>query len=201
MQTIVPAIEEGKSIFYNIRNFVTFQLSTSIAALSLIAISTILGLPSPLNAMQVLWINILMDGPPAQSLGLEPSDPDLTKGKPRPRGQKLLNKSIIKRILINATLILCGTLWVLTREYLGMLDEPLSFYKMFLDDGRLSDHERTMTFTCFVFFDMMNALACRSQTKSIRHLPPNKPLFIAVSLSIIAQCMSLSHSVFSYELY
>lgn len=119
LQTIVPAIEEGKSIFYNIRNFVTFQLSTSIAALSLIAISTILGLPSPLNAMQVLWINILMDGPPAQSLGLEPSDPDLTKGKPRPRGEKLLNKGIIKRILINATLILCGTFWVLRREYLG----------------------------------------------------------------------------------
>jgi len=175
LQTIVPAIEEGKSIFYNIRNFVTFQLSTSIAALSLIAISTILGLPSPLNAMQVLWINILMDGPPAQSLGLEPSDPDLTKGKPRPRGEKLLNKGIIKRILINATLILSGTFWVLRREY--------------LDDGRLSDHERTMTFTCFVFFDMMNALACRSQTKSIRHLPPNKPLFIAVSLSILGQLL------------
>jgi P-type Ca2+ transporter type 2C len=44
-----------------------------------------------------------------------------------------------------------------------------------------------MTFTCFVFFDMMNALACRSQTKSIRHLPPNKPLFIAVTLSILGQ--------------
>ena len=117
----MPAIEEGKSIFYNIRNFVTFQLSTSIAALSLIAISTLLGLPSPLNAMQVLWINILMDGPPAQSLGLEPSDPDLTKGKPRPRGEKLLNRGIINRILINASLILCGTLWVLRREYLGAL--------------------------------------------------------------------------------
>ncbi len=49
-----------------------------------------------------------------------------------------------------------------------------------------------MTFTCFVFFDMMNALACRSQTKSIRHLPPNKPLFIAVSLSILGQRKSSS---------
>lgn len=175
LRTIVPAIEEGKSIFYNIRNFVTFQLSTSIAALSLIALTTLFGLPSPLNAMQVLWINILMDGPPAQSLGLEPNDPDLTKGNPRPRGQKLLNKSIITRILVNAFLILCGTMWVLTREY--------------LDDGKLSDHERTMTFTCFVFFDMMNALACRSQTKSIRHLPPNKPLFVAIGLSIFAQVL------------
>lgn len=64
--TILAAIEEGKGLFYNIRNFVRFQLSTSIAALSLVAISTALGLPNPLNAMQILWINILMDGPPAQ---------------------------------------------------------------------------------------------------------------------------------------
>jgi magnesium-transporting ATPase (P-type) len=56
------AIEEGKCIFYNIRNFVRFQLSTSIAALSLIALATLMGIPNPLNAMQILWINIIMDG-------------------------------------------------------------------------------------------------------------------------------------------
>lgn len=65
-QTIISAIEEGKGIFYNIRNFVRFQLSTSIAALSLIALATLMGIPNPLNAMQILWINIIMDGPPAQ---------------------------------------------------------------------------------------------------------------------------------------
>lgn len=61
------AIEEGKAIFHNIRNFVRFQLSTSIAALSLIALSTLMGIPNPLNAMQILWINIIMDGPPGKS--------------------------------------------------------------------------------------------------------------------------------------
>lgn len=60
------AIEEGKGIFHNIRNFVRFQLSTSIAALSLIALATLMSIPNPLNAMQILWINIIMDGPPAQ---------------------------------------------------------------------------------------------------------------------------------------
>lgn len=63
---IIAAIEEGKGIFHNIRNFVKFQLSTSIAALSLIALATLMGIPNPLNAMQILWINIIMDGPPAQ---------------------------------------------------------------------------------------------------------------------------------------
>ncbi|KAF6069148.1 calcium-transporting P-type ATPase, PMR1-type [Candida albicans] len=66
--TILSAIEEGKGIFNNIQNFITFQLSTSIAALTLVALSTFFGLPNPLNAMQILWINILMDGPPASLL-------------------------------------------------------------------------------------------------------------------------------------
>lgn len=57
--TILHAIEEGKAIFYNIQNFLTFQLSTSISALSLIAISTLFGLKTPLNAMQILWISKL----------------------------------------------------------------------------------------------------------------------------------------------
>ena len=84
--TILSAIEEGKCIFYNIRNFVRFQLSTSIAALMLISLSTMLGIPNPLNAMQILWINVIMDGPPAQSLGLEPVDHEVLKRPPRGKG-------------------------------------------------------------------------------------------------------------------
>lgn len=57
--SILYAIEEGKTIFYNIQNFLRFQLSTSISALSLILISTFLGLPSPMNATQILWISVL----------------------------------------------------------------------------------------------------------------------------------------------
>ncbi|KAF7782760.1 hypothetical protein Agabi119p4_2136 [Agaricus bisporus var. burnettii] len=73
--TILPAIEEGKSIFHNIQNFLSFQLSTAAAALTLITLSTLLGLDNPLNAMQILFVNILMDGPPSQSLGVDPVDP------------------------------------------------------------------------------------------------------------------------------
>jgi Ca2+-transporting ATPase len=64
--TITMAISEGKGIFFNIRCFLAFQLSTSFAALTMATIATALGLPTPLNAMQILWINIIMDGPPAQ---------------------------------------------------------------------------------------------------------------------------------------
>ena len=66
--TILSAVEEGKSIFYNIQNFLSFQLSTAVAALTLITMSTFFGLHNPLNAMQILFINILMDGTSVSSL-------------------------------------------------------------------------------------------------------------------------------------
>ncbi|XP_009075176.1 PREDICTED: calcium-transporting ATPase type 2C member 2 [Acanthisitta chloris] len=149
---VINAIEEGKGIFYNIKNFVRFQLSTSISALSLITLSTVLNLPNPLNAMQILWINIIMDGPPAQSLGVEPVDRDAIKQPPRCLTDTILSKSLILKIFVSAIIIISGTLFV--------------FWKENTKSG-ITPRTTTMTFTCFVFFDLFNALTCRSQTKLI----------------------------------
>uniref|UniRef100_A0A8C3XD23 Calcium-transporting ATPase n=1 Tax=Cyanoderma ruficeps TaxID=181631 RepID=A0A8C3XD23_9PASS len=113
---VMNAIEEGKGIFYNIKNFVRFQLSTSISALSLITLSTVLNLPNPLNAMQILWINIIMDGPPAQSLGVEPVDRDTIKQPPRCITDTILSKSLILKIFMSALIIISGTLFVFWKE-------------------------------------------------------------------------------------
>ncbi|XP_046741322.1 calcium-transporting ATPase type 2C member 1 [Diprion similis] len=174
--TIIAAIEEGKGIFYNIRNFVRFQLSTSIAALSLIALATLMGIPNPLNAMQILWINIIMDGPPAQSLGVEPVDKDVLKQKPRDTKEPMINRSLIVNVLLSALIIILGTLWVYNREMVS---------------GGITARDTTMTFTCFVFFDMFNALSCRSQTKSIFTIGlfSNRMFLLAVSLSVIGQML------------
>ncbi|XP_031787331.1 calcium-transporting ATPase type 2C member 1 isoform X2 [Nasonia vitripennis] len=175
-QTIIAAIEEGKGIFYNIRNFVRFQLSTSIAALSLIALATLMGIPNPLNAMQILWINIIMDGPPAQSLGVEPVDKDVLKQKPRNTKEPMITKHLIVNVLLSAAIIILGTLWVYNRE---------------MTSGGITARDTTMTFTCFVFFDMFNALSCRSQTKSIFTigLLSNKMFLVAVTLSVVGQML------------
>jgi len=172
--TILSAIEEGKCIFYNIRNFVRFQLSTSIAALMLISLSTILDRPNPLNPMQILWINVIMDGPPAQSLGLEPVDRDVLKKPPRKLQEQILTKNLMSNILLSALIIICGTLWV---------------FKMTLEDGKMTARDTTMTFTCFVFFDMFNALSSRSQEKLISEIGFfSNPVFcVAVALSILGQ--------------
>ncbi|XP_018427941.1 PREDICTED: calcium-transporting ATPase type 2C member 2, partial [Nanorana parkeri] len=113
---IMNAIEEGKGIFHNIKNFVRFQLSTSISALSLITLSTIMNLPNPLNAMQILWINIIMDGPPAQSLGVEPVDKDAIKQPPRNAKEAILSKALMLKILLSAAIIISGTLFVFWKE-------------------------------------------------------------------------------------
>ncbi|XP_026463136.1 calcium-transporting ATPase type 2C member 1-like [Ctenocephalides felis] len=174
--TILSAIEEGKGIFYNIRNFVRFQLSTSIAALSLIALATLIGIPNPLNAMQILWINIIMDGPPAQSLGVEPVDKDILKRKPRNVSEPMITRNLIINVLMSASIIIIGTLWVFQRE---------------MSSDGITPRDTTMTFTCFVFFDMFNALSCRSQTKSIFKVGffTNKVFLLAVSLSVLGQML------------
>ncbi|XP_078526913.1 calcium-transporting ATPase type 2C member 2 [Lissotriton helveticus] len=172
--TIMSAIEEGKGIFHNIKNFVRFQLSTSISALSLITLSTVFNLPNPLNAMQILWINIIMDGPPAQSLGVEPVDKDAVKQPPRCAKDSILNKTLILKILLSAVIIISGTLFVFWKE---------------IPDGKVTPRTTTMTFTCFVFFDMFNALSCRSLTKSVFEIGlfSNRMFLYSVLGSILGQ--------------
>ncbi|KAJ5739879.1 Calcium-transporting ATPase 1 [Penicillium manginii] len=161
--TILRAIEQGKGIFYNIQNFITFQLSTSVAALSLVLLSTTLGFKNPLNAMQILWINILMDGPPAQSLGVEPVDPSIMNRPPRPKTARVLTKPLIQRVLTSAMVIMLGTLAIYIHE-MGDIDDGQPLGKR---SRVVTAHDTTMTFTCFVLFDMFNALTCRSEGKSV----------------------------------
>lgn len=198
--TILRAIEEGKGIFNNIQNFLTFQLSTSAASLALVFVCTCFGFKSPLNAMQILWISkffiqsfissyarkylinavsdIIMDGPPAQSLGVETVDPDVMNRPPRKRNDPVLTKKLIQRVLTSAAIIMVGTMLT---------------YRQQMADGVVTRRDTTMTFTCFVFFDMFNALSCRSESKSILRgevgLLSNTLFNWAVSLSIVGQLL------------
>lgn len=123
------------------------------AALSLIALSTLFHFENPLNAMQILWINIIMDGPPAQSLGVEPVDADIIRQKARNVKDPLISRSLIFGILSSAAVIIAGTLFV--------------FYREMSADNKITPRDTTMTFTCFVLFDMWNALSCRSNRKML----------------------------------
>ncbi|KAK7808094.1 hypothetical protein U0070_009408, partial [Myodes glareolus] len=136
-QTIMSAIEEGKGIYNNIKNFVRFQLST---------------------------------------LGVEPVDKDVIRKPPRNWKDSILTKNLILKILVSSIIIVCGTLFVFWRE---------------LRDNVITPRDTTMTFTCFVFFDMFNALSSRSQTKSVFEigLCSNKMFCYAVLGSIMGQLL------------
>lgn len=152
------------------------SFNRSIAALTLISLATLMNFPNPLNAMQILWINIIMDGPPAQSLGVEPVDKDIIQKPPRNLKDSILTKNLIVKILVSSIIIVCGTLFVFWRE---------------LRDNVITPRDTTMTFTCFVFFDMFNALSSRSQTKSVFEigLCSNKMFCYAVLGSIMGQLL------------
>ncbi|KAG5518261.1 hypothetical protein PMAC_003057 [Pneumocystis sp. 'macacae'] len=163
--TILNAIEEGKGIYHNISAFITFQLSTSIAALSLVSFAIIFGFQNPLTATQILWISItyilfskeeliidiLMDGPPAQSLSCESIHSNIISSYPREKNTSLLTTALLKKVFISAFLIVFGT-----------------FFIYIFEINRSTERKSTtMAFTCFVFFDIFNVLTCRSNTKSI----------------------------------
>jgi Ca2+-transporting ATPase len=127
--SILPAIEEGRSIFFNIQNFLSFQLSTAVAALSLITLSTMFRLANPLNAMQILFINILMDGPPAQALGVDPARREVMNLRPRKKESSVLGRQLIGRVMFSAAMIVFGTLFIYANE---------------MSDGSMSRRDQTM---------------------------------------------------------
>lgn len=174
--TITRAIAEGKGIFFNIRNFLSFQLSTSFAALAIASVATAFGLPSPLNAMQILWINIIMDGPPAQSLGVEPVDAKILKAKPRKADDPIVTRALLARCITSAALIVFLTLKVFSNE---------------LDDGNVTRRDTTMTFMTFVNCDLLNAYACRSSERAFYEVGLfSNPAFLwAVGGSVIGQLL------------
>lgn len=172
--TIVRAVAEGKGIFFNIRNFLSFQLSTSFAALLMESVATIFRLPSPLNAMQILWINIIMDGPPAQSLGVEPVDDRILIAPPRKVTDPIITRALLTRAVSSAVLIAFLTLAVFHHE---------------LDDGNVTRRDTTMTFMTFVNCDLFNAYACRSADKCFYEISPfsNTSFLWAMSFSVAGQ--------------
>ena len=168
---IVNAVEEGRKIYANIRNFVRYQVSTNVAAVALLLLaSVVLQLPLPLTATQILVINILMDGPPAVALGVEGKHANVMDRPPRPVDESLPN-------LIDLMLIF----------YLGavMVAGSLIVYELALDTGE--EYARTMCFSVFIVFQLFNVMNCRSNENSVFKLGlfSNRAIYPAIAFSTI----------------
>jgi Ca2+-transporting ATPase len=108
--SIVAAVEEGRLVYDNIRKFVLFLLSSNVGEILVMLVGILIGLPVPLLAIQILWVNLLTDGLPAIALGFEPPEPDLMRRKPRPPGESIFARGVGTRIVWRSTLLAIITL-------------------------------------------------------------------------------------------
>ncbi|HIH36083.1 MAG TPA: cation-translocating P-type ATPase [Methanosphaera sp.] len=167
--TIIYAVKEGRTIYSNIKRFIKFQLSTNIAAILVILASSIMVLPLPFNPVQLLWINIIMDGPPAQSLGVEASDRNIMNVAPS--DENILSINNLTHISIIGIVMALGTLGLYVYE---------------LSIGSTQLLASSCAFTVFVIYQLFNVFNCRSRSDE-----KNKTLIIAVLVSFILQLCAI----------
>jgi Ca2+-transporting ATPase len=190
--TIVGAVEEGRAIFSNIRKFLRYLLSSNLGEVMImffgLLLADVIGLTSegrtgmvlPLLATQILWINLVTDGPPALALGVDPADPGLMKEPPRPREEGVITHRMWANNLFTGVIMAVGALLVLDASLPGGLIEG---------SGSLR-YAQTMTFNTVVFFSLFVVLNARSDKRSaFIGLFSNRWLWGAIILSILLQMM------------
>ncbi|QYG95379.1 cation-transporting P-type ATPase [Iamia sp. SCSIO 61187] len=171
--TIVTAVERGRAIYANIVTFVRFQLATNLGAIASLLGAPLLGLPVPFTAIQILWVNIIMDGPPAMALGVDPPSPAAMEAPPRRPGAAILDGRRLGVLVMTGLVMAIGTLGVLAWA-----------------DGRGSEAEAlTLAFTTFVLFQVGNALNARAEGRSVFHRATltNGKLWAALAAVVLLQ--------------
>ena len=171
--SIVGAVKEGRTIYDNIVKFVRFQLSTSVGAILTVFGAQLLGLSMPFSAIHILWIALIMDGPPAVMLGLEPSRPGIMNEAPRHRDSRILTLSRLSRLLTYGLTMAAGTLGV----YFHGLQTGDAVYAS------------TLAFTTFVLFQFFNVMNARfdATTAFNRQLFDNRRLWLALAGVLVLQ--------------
>src|SRR3954468_1719805 len=187
--TIVAAVEEGRSIFSNIRKFLRYLLSSNIGEVLTmffgVLCSTAIGLDAqggavvlPLLATQLLWINLVTDGAPALALGLDPPDPLLMQCRPRPASERVITARMWTGIVLVGVVMAVGTLYVLDGSLPGGLVEGTGTLR----------YAQTKTFTVLILFQLFNVFNARSDRESaLRGLFSNPWLWGAVIVSVVLQ--------------
>ena len=174
--TIVSAVRHGRTLYDNILKFVRFQLSTTIGAILTVFSAPLLGLPDPFTALQILWVAIIMDGPPAVSLALDAARPGIMDEPPRPRAQPVLPLHRIARVFAFGATMMLGTLAVL---YYGLQTGP-------------QDRALTMAFTTFVLFQLFNVFNARNENGSAFNAQffSNRMLWLSLGAALSLQMLA-----------
>ena len=192
--SIVKAIEEGRGVYDNIQKYLIYLLSTNAGELMTMfagvmlagwlgLVSVEIGLFLPLLAAQLLWINLITDGPPALALGVDPKDPDVMKRLPRPRGSGVLLTEDWIRLACVGLLMMVGTIFVLDAYYPGGL---VTLFATGTGPNAADEAlARTMAFTTLMMYQLFDVYNCRSRRRSaFIGFFQNKWLLVAIAFSL-----------------
>ena len=171
--TIVKAVQWGRGIYENFQRFILFQLTVNLSSVVVVLVSLIAGYPTPFTALQLLWVNLIMDGPPALTLSLEPIRSSLMKNKPTPRGAHIVTKEMLYRIIFNGLFI----------SAIFMLQTVKNIV------GGTPEQSGTILFSLFVSFQLTNAFCCRelSHESIFKHFFDNKLMLFAFFVTFLLQ--------------
>ncbi|MDJ0693543.1 HAD-IC family P-type ATPase [Mastigocoleus sp. MO_188.B34] len=178
LETMIVAVSRGRTIYNNIRKSVHFLLSTNTSEIMVMLAATSAGIGQPLNAMQLLWLNLVTDIFPGLALALEPPEPDVLSQNPRDPEEPIIKTSDLKRIIREST--------ALSISSLGAYGYGISRYG-------IGSQASTIGFMSLTSAQLLHALSCRSKTRSIfsKHkLPPNQYLTVALSGSFALQILA-----------
>jgi len=192
--SIVSAVEQGRIIYSNIRKFVFFLLSSNVAEIMIIFLATLAGVPTPLTAIQLLWLNLITDGAPALALAMEKGDPDIMERPPRPKEEPIVNSSMRLGILIQ-TITQTGA--VLGAFALGLIwqmgaaipagTNPFLFILQHDWAGVDVQTAETMAFVTLSLCELFRAYTVRSERASLFQIGvfSNRYMQYAVGLSLV----------------
>jgi len=182
--TIVGAVKRGRAIYDNIVKFVRFQLSTTLGFALLFLAASITGIAGgkPFAAIAVLWVNLIMDGPPAMALGLDRPDSDVMQRSPRPTNERILTRARWVAVSFASLIMAAGTLLVLALA-------PGEAAK-----AGVATVAGTMAFNTFVLFQFFNILNVRNDTFTVfrRETFSNRLLWVALA-AVVALQVAVTH--------
>uniref|UniRef100_A0A8C8CUP7 Calcium-transporting ATPase n=1 Tax=Oncorhynchus tshawytscha TaxID=74940 RepID=A0A8C8CUP7_ONCTS len=200
--TIVAAVEEGRAIYNNMKQFIRYLISSNIGEVVCIFMTAALGMPEALIPVQLLWVNLVTDGFPATALGFNPPDLDIMSRPPRSPKEPLISRWLFCRYLIVGCYVGAATVGAAAWWFMAAHDGPkLSFYQLshYLQCGEghgefagvqcsvfESPYPMTMALSVLVTIEMCNALNSLSENQSLLKMPPwsNPWLVGAICLSM-----------------
>ena len=169
--SIIAAVEEGRGIYDNIKKYLTYLLSSNFGELGLMTFATLMGLPLPLSAVQLLYVNLATDGLPALALAVDPAEPGIMLRRPTDPKKGIFTPTVL-------TLIFTGGIWSTIVN--------LTLFHYSLASGRSLQEAMTMTFVSLVLIQFLKAYNFRSETKSILTRPfANRWLNLAIGWELI----------------